>query len=87
MTYKIELRPEALEDLKSIDSIVVDRVLKKLEWLKDNFEIITPKSLKGEFKGLFKLRVGDYRVLYTYDKKQKLISVHLVGHRRDIYKG
>ena len=39
MTYKIELRPEALEDLKSIDSIVVDRVLKKLEWLKDNFEI------------------------------------------------
>ena len=78
MTYKIELRAEALEDLKSIDSIVVDRVLKKLEWLKDNFEIITPKSLKGEFKGLFKLRVGDYRVLYTYDKKQKLISVHLV---------
>ena len=65
MTYKIELRPEALEDLKSIDSIVVDRVLKKLDWLKGNFEIITPKSLKGEFKGLFKLRVGDYRVLYT----------------------
>ena len=86
MSYNVELRPEALEDLKFIDSVVVDRVLKKLDWLKENFEIITPKSLKGKFKGLFKLRVGDYRVLYIYDKKQKLISVHLVGHRRDIYR-
>ena len=86
MSYNVELRPEALEDLKAIDSVVVDRVLKKLDWLKENFEIITPKSLKGDYKGLFKLRVGDYRVLYTCDKKQKLISVHLIGHRRDIYK-
>ena len=86
MSYNVELRPEALEDLKSIDSVVVDRVLKKLDWLRENFEILTPKSLKGDFQGLFKLRVGDYRVLYTCDKKQKLISVHLVGHRKDIYK-
>ena len=86
MSYNVELRPEALEDLKAIDSVVVDRVLKKLDWLKENFEILTPKSLKGDYKGLFKLRVGDYRVLYTCDKKQKLISVHLIGHRRDIYK-
>lgn len=86
MSYNVELRPEALEDLKFIDSVVVDRVLKKLDWLKENFEILTPKSLKGDYKGLFKLRVGDYRVLYTCDKKQKLISVHLIGHRRDIYK-
>jgi len=86
VSYNVELRPEALEDLKSIDSVVVDRVLKKLDWLRENFEILTPKSLKGDFQGLFKLRVGDYRVLYTCDKKQKLISVHLVGHRKDIYK-
>jgi len=86
MSYKIELRPEALEDLKFLNSTVVDRILRKLDWLKENFEIITPESLKGEFKGLFKLRVGDYRILYTYDKRQKLISVHLIGHRKEIYR-
>ena len=85
MSYKIELRPEAIHDLESLDPSVVDRILKKLNWLKENFEIITPVPLKGELKGLFKLRVGDYRILYTHNKKQKLISVHLIGHRRDIY--
>ena len=39
MSYKIELYTEALEDLKSLDSTVIDRILKKLDWLKDNFEI------------------------------------------------
>ena len=67
MSYKIELRPEAIEDLKSLNSTVVDRILKKLDWLKDNFEIITPESLKGEFKRLYKLRIGDYRILYTFN--------------------
>ena len=85
MSYKIELRPEAIHDLESLDPSIVDRILKKLNWLKENFEIITPVPLKGELKGLFKLRVGDYRILYTHNKKQKLISVHLIGHRRDIY--
>jgi len=85
MSYKIELRPEAIHDLESLDPSVVDRILKKLNWLKENFEIITPVPLKGELKGFFKLRVGDYRILYTHNKKQKLISVHLIGHRRDIY--
>ena len=56
MCYTIEIRQEALENLKSLDSVIVDRILKKLEWLKENFEIITPEPLKGDFKGLFKLR-------------------------------
>ena len=86
MSYKIELRQEAVHDLEILDSSVVDRILKKLDWLKENFEIITPVPLKGELRGLFKLRVGDYRILYTHNKKQKLISIHLIGHRRDIYR-
>jgi len=36
-------------------------LLRKLEWLRENFSLITPEPLKGEFKGLFKLRIGDYR--------------------------
>jgi len=61
MSYRIEIRPEALEDLNSLDSAVAVRILRKLEWLRENFSLITPEPLKGEFKGLFKLRIGDYR--------------------------
>ena len=86
MKYKIEIRPEAVKDLEQLDSTVARRILKKLNWLKENFDLIVPEPLSGEFKGLYKLRVGNYRVVYIYDKQAKLISVHLVGHRKNIYK-
>ena len=71
MSYSVEIRREALEDLRSLDPIIEIRILKKLEWFKENFDILTPEPLKGEFKGLFKLRVGDYRILYTCNNKAK----------------
>ncbi|MCI0453398.1 MAG: type II toxin-antitoxin system RelE/ParE family toxin [Candidatus Dadabacteria bacterium] len=41
--------------------------------------------MTGEFKGLFKLRVGDYRVIYSVVHKEKLIIIYLIGHRCNIY--
>ena len=55
-------------DLARLDVPVVQRVLKRLRWLAENFEAITPEALTGQWQGVFKLRVGDYRVLYTCDK-------------------
>ncbi|MBU4445627.1 type II toxin-antitoxin system RelE/ParE family toxin [bacterium] len=86
MKYTVELRKKALEDINSLDAAIVHRILKKLNWLKENFEMIIPEPLKGELKGLFKLRIGDYRILYTCDYDEKLISVHLIGHRKNIYR-
>ncbi|MCK4446398.1 MAG: type II toxin-antitoxin system mRNA interferase toxin, RelE/StbE family [Candidatus Marinimicrobia bacterium] len=60
MKYTVELRKKALEDINSLDAAIVHRILKKLNWLKENFEMITPEPLKGELKGLFKLRIGVY---------------------------
>ena len=39
-----------------------------------------------KLKGLFKLRVGSYRVFYSFDREERIITVHLMGHRREIYK-
>jgi mRNA interferase RelE/StbE len=47
---------------------------------------MTPKHLTGEWQGVLKLRVGDYRVLYTFDKAEPKIIVHFVKHRREVYK-
>ena len=86
MSYKVELRPEALDDLKGLDYNIAKRILRKIDCFGENFDIITPEPLKREFKGLYKLRIGDYRILYTYDNKKSLISIHYIGHRREIYK-
>ena len=85
--YEVEFTPEAEEDLARLSKSVAQRILKKIRWLAENFEMITPEPLTGEWKDLYKLRVGDYRVLYTFSQvERKVIIIHLVGHRREIYK-
>ena len=84
--YQVDFTSNAEADLARLDVPVVQRVLKRLRWLAENFEAITPEALTGQWQGVFKLRVGDYRVLYTCDKAQQKIIVHFVRHRREVYK-
>ena len=42
--------------------------------------------LHGKYSGLFKLRVGDWRIVYEVKHNEKIITVHKIGHRKEIYK-
>jgi mRNA interferase RelE/StbE len=85
--YSVEFTDEAEKDLARIDKNTAQRILNKLRWLAENFDMIKPERLKGEmWKDKFKLRVGDYRVIYSVDFDKKIITVHLIGHRSEIYK-
>ncbi len=85
--YEVEFTLEAEDDLSRLSKTIAQRILKKIRWLAENFEMVTPEPLTGGFKGLSKLRVGDYRVLYTFTQnEQKVIVIHLVKHRREVYK-
>jgi mRNA interferase RelE/StbE len=84
--YNLELKPVALSELEKLSSTIQERIVKKLVWLSENFEKITPINLTANLIGFFKLRVGDYRIIYTFDDNLKTITVHQIGHRRDIYK-
>jgi mRNA interferase RelE/StbE len=83
--YKIIILPEAYNDLKKIDKPIANRIIKKLKWLFQNMDVIIHESLKGELSSFLKLRVGDWRVIYEVDFDTKIIYVHKIGHRRDIY--
>ncbi len=61
------------------------RILKKIEWLRVNFEKVSSLPLTGQWSSFYKLRVGDYRVIYEFDIENQLIFVARVGHRREIY--
>jgi len=85
-TYKVILLPTALDSLKSIDREIGSRILDKLEWLSENFDYVRPVHLKGSLRGFYKLRVGNWRVVYEVDRDRLEIAVHFVGHRSQIYK-
>lgn len=84
--YQVSFTPDAEADLARLSKPIAQRVLKRLHWLAENFDLITPEPLTGQWQGVFKLRVGDYRVLYTFNKAELTIAVHFVKHRREVYK-
>ncbi|MCC6299197.1 MAG: type II toxin-antitoxin system RelE/ParE family toxin [Anaerolineales bacterium] len=84
--YTVKFTQEASKQLAELNKTDAQQVLKKLRWLTENFEQATHQQLTGALKGIFKLRVGDYRALYTFDSKEEVITVHMVKHRREVYK-
>lgn len=68
--YAVEFTLEAEDDLSRLSKAVAQRILKKIRWLAENFAAVTPEPLTGSFKGLYKLRIGDYRVLYTFSQDE-----------------
>ena len=86
MTYRLELEDTAEDDLARLDKTVAQQVLDKLSWLADNAEATRHKGLKGQLKGIFSLRTGNYRTLYTYSREERRITVLFVKHRSEIYR-
>jgi len=84
--YEVDFTPQALEDISRLDRAVIERITKKIEWLSESLDVVSPQALKGKFHGMFKLIVRDWRVIYTADFANKTITVHLIGHRKEIYK-
>jgi mRNA interferase RelE/StbE len=84
--YQLTILPKAFRELESLDKFAAKRILDRVSWLSENFDNITPLALKGAFSGTYKLRAGDWRVIYSFDTAKHVITVHLIGHRRDIYK-
>ena len=84
--YEIEFHLRAAQDLERLECAVASRILAKTRWLAANLDVIKPEPLVGQFEGLSKLRVGDYRVIYQADHARKVLRIELVGHRREIYK-
>ncbi|HQE93979.1 MAG TPA: type II toxin-antitoxin system RelE/ParE family toxin [Anaerolineae bacterium] len=84
--YRVEFTPTAADDLAHLNKSVAQRIFTKIKWLAENFEALTPEPLTGQWEGVYKLRVGDYRVLYTFNRAESSITVHFVRHRREVYK-
>ena len=84
--YSIRLLKDASREMARLDKSTAQRIVRKLHWLADNIESLSLEPLKGEFSGLYKLREGDYRIAYEVLRSEKTIVVHLIGHRREVYK-
>jgi mRNA interferase RelE/StbE len=74
----------AFKELAALPRDVQQRIVNAVEGLRD--EPLRGEQLAAEWKGLRRLRVGRYRVIYAFDGKAFLILVVRVGHRREVYR-
>jgi len=58
--------------------------LSDIDWLVQNFDDIIPEELSNNLKGFYKVRIGDYWVIYTL-KHEEVIVIYAVGHKRKVY--
>ncbi len=84
--YEIRLQDAAIRELGRLDTAVGRRIVNRIRWLAQNVNDIKPEGLTGELAGFYKLRVGDYRVIYEILLSEQTLVIHLIGHRREIYR-
>jgi len=85
MAYRLLLRPAAQRDLGRLPRAILGRVERAIERLKENPHPPGCKKLSG-FENEWRVRVGDYRILYIIDYAHQEIRVARVAHRREAYR-
>jgi len=84
--WSLSFTKEADNDFARLNKETQLRIRDKLEWLRTNFNKITPAPLGGEWKGFFKVRVSDWRIIYKVNWLNNLLTVYVIDRRDKVYK-
>lgn len=86
MTYSVSLRRSALKELQSLPKTAVQKVGGAIDKLAENPRPDGVKKLKGSEEDLYRIRVGDFRIVYSIEDEIKIVDIRKIGHRKDIYR-
>ena len=86
MTFRVEIKPVALREIARLPKADQRRIAARIDGLADNPR--PPGCVKLAGAGdLWRLRAGDYRIIYDIDDIPRVVAVIKVGHRREICRG
>jgi len=86
LAYRVEFTPRAVRDFKALDKGIQARLGSRIDALATNPRPQGIEKLSGE-DDLYRLRVGNYRILYQIHEQRLIVLVVGVGHRSEIYRG
>lgn len=82
--YAVALARSARKELEALDPPIVSRLVARIEVLSKNPRPMGSRKLRGS-GNLWRVRVGDYRVVYGIDDRRRLVDVVRIRHRREAY--
>ncbi len=83
-SYSIVFKQSVAKDLRPIPNKDVQRILKRIDGLADDPRPAGAEKLSGDEK--YRIRQGNYRILYTIEDDIITVTIVKVGHRRDVYR-
>lgn len=84
-SYEIRWKNSAEQDLRKISSAQIPQIIKAIESMVNNPFPPQHRKLRGSERD-YRIRVGDYRVIYQVESKTKVIVIYHVRHRREAYR-
>ena len=82
--YKIFFKKSALKELENIPKPTLQRILKRIQELLNNPKPIGSQKLSNY--NLYRIRQGNYRIIYLINNKKLELHIFKIGHRKEIYK-
>lgn len=83
-SYKIKWKKSAYKELRNINDKYIPKIIVSIEKLSTNPFPSGAKKLSGSEK-TYRIRVGDYRIIYEIEKQKLIIQIIRVRHRKDVY--
>ena len=85
--YQLIFLTSAQKELKKLDRVSQKLIKQKLITLATNPEVLKNniKALKGEHKGKYRLRVNNYRIIYSIIDEKLIITIIRIAHRKEVY--
>lgn len=84
--YQIVIKPSARKELRKLPVHIATSIARKIDNLAKNPQPEGCKKLVNNKEELWRVRMGDYRILYAIDDTVRIVDIQHVGNRRDIYK-
>ncbi len=83
--YQVTFARSARRELEELDFLIVPRILARIEGLAQTPRPSGARKLRGQ-QNLWRVRVGDYRVVYSVDDRRRVVDVVRIRHRREAYR-
>ena len=84
MSYEVTLKRSAEDELEVLRGSLFERIKRKLLSLESNPRPVGVQKLHGQH--IYRVRVGDYRILYVIDDASKRVEITDIAHRREVYR-
>ncbi len=82
--YEVRFKPSVARDLRGLPRADVRRILARIEALREEPRPVGSEKISAQER--YRLRQGNYRILYTIEDSELVVEVVKIGHRRDVYR-